>query len=133
MRLPAFSLPLMLRWGLVASYMGVIYYLSSQPTFTLPSFDYNDKVAHFLAYSLLGFLLSEAISESNKNLRTWEKIIVGIVVSAAYGALDEYHQSFVPGRSPSVFDFLADTLGACFGCWVWSLFYQRKLLSEINP
>jgi VanZ family protein len=30
-----------------------------------------------------------------------------------YGASDEFHQRFVPGRTADVLDWLADSLGAC--------------------
>ena len=35
-----------------------------------------------------------------------------IVVASAYGVTDEWHQTFVPGRSSTVSDWVADTLGA---------------------
>lgn len=34
------------------------------------------------------------------------------VIAAGYGVLDEWHQSFVPGRDPSLMDWLADLVGA---------------------
>lgn len=39
---------------------------------------------------------------------------VGLAVALAsiYGAVDELHQAFVPGRSADAADWLADTLGA---------------------
>ena len=40
--------------------------------------------------------------------------------------VDEVHQSFVPGRDASVYDWLADTLGAGFGVLVFALFSIRQ-------
>jgi VanZ family protein len=34
------------------------------------------------------------------------------VIASLYGASDELHQSFIPGRSPEIGDWVADTLGA---------------------
>ena len=38
-----------------------------------------------------------------------------------YAITDEFHQRFTPGRTPSIYDVLIDTLGAVFGLgiWVW--------------
>ena len=39
--------------------------------------------------------------------------------ASLFGASDEFHQSFVPGRDTDVFDWVADTLGATAGALVW--------------
>jgi len=39
-------------------------------------------------------------------------ILVTIAFCSLYGITDEFHQSLVPGRSPDMLDWLADTLGA---------------------
>jgi VanZ family protein len=51
------------------------------------------------------------------------------VVTSAFGASDEWHQSFVPGRSAEVADWVADTAGAACAAvlyvrWTW---YRRQL------
>jgi VanZ family protein len=38
--------------------------------------------------------------------------IISILSCAIYAAMDEYHQSFVAGRGPSVRDVVIDTCGA---------------------
>ena len=38
-------------------------------------------------------------------------IFAAIVLVAGYASLDEFHQSFVPGRTPAVSDVLLDTTG----------------------
>ncbi len=38
-----------------------------------------------------------------------------VLLSVLYGAFDEVHQSFTPGRSPDVRDLFADGLGAALG------------------
>jgi VanZ family protein len=41
-----------------------------------------------------------------------------------YGASDELHQMFVPGRTAAFDDLLADTIGALVGaslCWAWGI------------
>jgi VanZ family protein len=36
-------------------------------------------------------------------------------IASVYGITDEFHQSFVPGRDANIWDWLADTIGACIG------------------
>ena len=42
-------------------------------------------------------------------------------ITSAYGAFDEWHQSFIPGRYASLVDILLDLVGALLGIWlaVW--------------
>ena len=104
--------------------MAAIFYLSSLPgdSIYLPPFPNSDKVAHVLVYAVLAAAVIFAFSP-------WRRPAVGailvLVISALYGASDEWHQSFVAGRTMDFFDFLADCFGALIviGCWLlwrWS-------------
>ncbi len=44
--------------------------------------------------------------------------VAAALLAAAYGAIDEVHQSFVAGRSSTVADAVADAVGAVIGAWV---------------
>lgn len=69
------------------------------------------KLAHFLEYAILGLLAARAFSGSPKQTvrSRWFVISVGLIV--AYALLDEYHQSFVPSRTASIFDSFIDMAG----------------------
>ncbi len=91
---------------LVAS---TIFWLSSQPVLPdfLPGFDGSDKLCHVLAYATLAAtLLYGARFPAGRQAWWWA---LGAVL---YGISDEFHQSFVPGRTPDVQDLLADSVGA---------------------
>jgi VanZ family protein len=50
----------------------------------------------------------------------WSRVTVlraaaAVVLSTLYGVSDEWHQSFVPGRSPDVLDVAADAVGSTIG------------------
>ncbi len=64
-----------------------------------------DKVAHF---SLFGLLASLVVRTGFPPRRAW----VAVAVVSLFGLTDEWHQSFTPGRSVEVADWVADTLGA---------------------
>lgn len=48
------------------------------------------------------------------------------IFSAVYGLMDEYHQSFVPGRTVDFYDFLADCGGALLYTAIFWLFQRRN-------
>jgi VanZ family protein len=71
---------------------------------------YIRKSAHFCEYFVFSLLVLRAIRGSRHTTRlTWALATVAIVFG--YAALDEFHQSFVPGRTPLFTDVLIDTTG----------------------
>jgi VanZ family protein len=79
------------------------------------------KLAHFSEYALLGILAARAFRTSTNPTiqRRWLLISLSIIVS--YALIDEYHQSFVPSRTASIFDSLIDMSGglAALGFISW--------------
>lgn len=71
------------------------------------------KIAHFSLYALVGFLLMSLFSTYNINEKN--KIIYTVIIGAIYAISDEFHQSFISGRSGQVSDVLLDTLGVTVG------------------
>ena len=69
------------------------------------------KIAHFTEYAILGFLAARAFRTSPRRAirQRWFLICVALVV--IYALVDEYHQSFVPSRTASIFDSLIDMAG----------------------
>ena len=57
---------------------------------------------------------------TEKRLSPSAKFLAAFFLSAAYGASDEFHQYFVPGRDCSGFDLLADIAGSAAGIYVFT-------------
>lgn len=70
-----------------------------------------DKAFHFSAYAVLAALMLRA-TLSPTSTRTM--LLVWTVV-ACFGALDEWHQQFIPRRAMSLDDWIADISGALVG------------------
>jgi VanZ family protein len=71
---------------------------------------YIRKCAHFTEYFILSLLLLRGIRGENRGTRlAWALMAIALV--ACYAALDEFHQSFVPGRTAAVGDVMIDTSG----------------------
>ena len=71
------------------------------------------KLAHFSIYTLVGISIMAFIS--TYNIILLKKFIISLSVGLVYAISDEIHQSFVPGRGPSVKDVCIDTSGVFLG------------------
>ena len=111
----------LLRRAPVVITMGVIFFLSHQSgdLFTPYHFRWADKLAHLAVYALL--CLTLIYSFEDRFRRTAKGMVVGvsIIFCLIYGLSDEFHQSFIPGRSPSFSDVAADAIGASLACMLW--------------
>ena len=66
---------------------------------------FTRKLAHFTEYAILGFLAARAFRSSPR----W--FLISALLIVVYALLDEYHQSFVPSRTASIFDSFIDMAG----------------------
>ncbi len=80
------------------------------------------KTAHFVEYTVLGFLMWRALRAEGAGPP--RQFFLALALCALYAASDEFHQSFVKGREASVRDVLIDSSGAAFGL---ALFRSLKL------
>lgn len=106
------------RWLPVLLYAALIFGLSHRESLPAGAELVNDKIAHFALYAGFGYLLARALTNagaSNKISR-W---VVAAAVASAYGLSDEWHQSFVPGRSAEIADWVADTAGGAAGAFIY--------------
>lgn len=86
------------------------------------------KSAHFTEYLILALLTFRFV-------RLYQPIPsafwVSLLICACYAATDEFHQSFVPGRGPSVRDVMIDTAGAALGLLLtWA--YLRRTAPTVS-
>lgn len=70
----------------------------------------NDKLVHLGLYSVLGATLAWAGARGRGR-----SAVTLLLAGAGYGALDEWHQALVPGRDPSLGDWIADAVGVVLG------------------
>ena len=100
-------------WGwLSLAYMGAIFLISSLPGRELPNLAGKDHYLHLLEFGVLGVLLALwAWGRFGDYHPAW-LVALGVVAFVSfYGATDELHQLFVPGRCCDLLDWLADTVG----------------------
>jgi hypothetical protein len=110
--------------------MGTIFLLSHQTgdSIDLPSFPGADKVAHMMAYGALALSLLWYFGKkgAGQMMRT---ALFTVALCLLYGVSDEFHQSFIPLRSVSALDIVADTAGASIVAFIWfySAWVRRKI------
>jgi VanZ family protein len=102
-------------WVPALLYMAGIFIVSSIPDLGPLPGGVSDKSGHTLAYAGLGALLLFALARGRPERVTLGRAAIAVALASAYGVTDEWHQSFVPGRSAEVADVLADVLGAALG------------------
>jgi VanZ family protein len=101
-------------WLPALVWMGLIFFLSAQPT--LPGFHerWLNKLlsngGHFGVYAVLALLCWRITRRGRWDGRV--ALAIAFVCAVLYGLSDECHQSFVPGRDPDVLDLAVDALGA---------------------
>jgi VanZ family protein len=111
----------MLLWLPAVLYMMVIFIVSSMSDLGEPPGGVSDKSLHLLSYAVLGVLLIVPLAKAALSRVTWRRALVAIALATLYGVSDEFHQSFVPGRSPELLDVAADAAGATLGVGVVGL------------
>lgn len=108
----------------------IIFAGSSIPDLSAPkvmNLSLSDKLAHLTEYFIFGFAMAFGLHRSGS---TRIILLLTILFGILYGASDEFHQSFVHGRSSDPFDLMADTIGSTVGA---AVYLQLKKILGKNP
>jgi VanZ family protein len=84
------------------------------------------KLAHITEFGAFSVAIFHGIRGPRHGWKlTWA--IFTLLIASGYGGFDEWHQSFVPSREPSVRDVLIDTSGALLAqvfVWAYAKFHR---------
>ncbi len=83
------------------------------------------KAAHITEYAVLGWLAARAFIGSSHELLRRRWFLVSLLLTVFHALLDEYHQSFVPSRSGSLYDSGIDIAGGLIGVIGFAYFHYR--------
>jgi len=89
------------------------------------------KIAHLTEYALLGLLAARAFRGSTRERLRTRWFLASVILIVVYALVDEYHQSFVPSRTGSIYDSLIDIAGGFAALIVvrhrnWFSVHQRR-------
>ncbi|UCD78287.1 MAG: VanZ family protein [Desulfobacterales bacterium] len=114
-------------WLPLIIYCLLIYIQSDYPSpESLPSFKFSDKLLHFAAYAVMGVLFYRAYQTLPVKNNIQLLMLLSMISASLYGISDEIHQSFVPYRDGSLFDGIADILGAVCGVYLYHLMTMAR-------
>lgn len=115
----------------IAAYCALIFWLSHQssPVPMEMRFPGEDKVAHIILYGGLAGLISIGLHRAPKTYPMWVMRFGPVLFAALYGLSDEFHQSFVPLRSSSGWDLLADIAGAAMAHAACTRYFRGRRAS----
>lgn len=118
------------KWGPFLVNMVLIFMFSSIPKNKLPDLAQSDfivkKGGHMLGYFLLALTFWYGLRWDKK--RWW----LAWMVAVLYAITDEFHQSFSPGRTPSLGDVAFDSIAAGLGVWVGYVMMKFKESRKIT-
>ena len=110
-------------WTLPLAVAATIVWLSAQSSYpggvSLPP--PLDKVAHLSVFAALAWALDLAFQQNRPDLPMYKRHMLVFVAVSFWGATDEWHQFFVPGRACELGDWIADTLGGALALLVRAL------------
>jgi VanZ family protein len=89
------------------------------------------KCCHLAEYAILGLLVFRALGHARTELSPWSWPRVGgtLLIVFLYASSDEFHQSFVPTRTPLFSDVCIDTVGSAIAllvAWLWHCYRSPK-------
>jgi len=97
---------------------------------TLKIFDI-DKLIHVSIFFVFGILVYRSLAVPVIELSfRWSRAILAVAVVMVYGVIDEFHQSFVPGRTPDVWDATSDMVGGMLAIFIVYLHYRWKVMKD---
>lgn len=110
-----------LRWFPSFAMAALIFVESAIPGKIVNDAGFGNEQLHVTAHFLLFLVLGMCVWYATQSF------IQAFVLTFLYALSDEYHQSFVLGRSSSWFDIQVDMIGVfvgLFGIWLWNTFQK---------
>src|SRR5260370_31129326 len=103
------------------SWMALITYWSGQSTLPIDQpnvanalHGLQHRIAHVVVFGLLGLLARWALGGLPR------ATLLAVLLVSIFGATDEWHQAFTPGRRAAIDDWAVDTASAALALYAWT-------------
>jgi VanZ family protein len=100
--------PKIVFWLPALLWAGLILFLSTIPRIVPAEESVEHKIGHITVFAILGGTVMWALHRGHA-LHASKALVIATLLTAAYGASDEWHQRYVPGRSCEFSDVVIDT------------------------
>jgi VanZ family protein len=110
-------------WLPVFLWMLFIFILSSVPGRDIPNLPipFFHKGVHFFEYSVLGALWMRGFTYGRSGVKLFKLSVLAWVLTGIFALSDEWHQTFIPGRSGRLEDVRFDVICAIVGILFYSI------------
>jgi VanZ family protein len=113
-------------WVPLLFYCFIIYLQSSHASFANLNKWNMDKILHFSAYAIMGFLFLRAARSFWAKTSLGILAIIAIIASSIFGIGDEFHQLSVPSRRIDLLDIWANVAGSILGVSAYCIYLYKK-------
>lgn len=113
------------RWGPVVLWMAIVFLVSSLSRPAMAS-RVPDWISHPLEYAVGSALFCRALTEGRGRPLSLRAAAAATLLATLYGVTDEYHQSFVPGRTSDPADVGKDFAGAAAASFLYRRWTMEK-------
>lgn len=86
------------------------------------------KAAHFTEYFIFALLAARAFTTSAREMLRNRWFQVSLLLVVAYSLSDEFHQSFYPSRTASIYDSMIDSFGGLVALTI--LWWRRGRIAK---
>jgi VanZ family protein len=90
------------------------------------------KAAHFSEYAVFALLAARALARSSQRWLRHGWFLISLLMVIFYALVDEFHQSFVPSRTASVYDSLIDMSGGLCALLLYALWRYKSPKSKVQ-
>jgi VanZ family protein len=111
-------------WVPSFGFMAAVWFLSDVVSVETPEL-LSDKFLHFVAYALFGLANCRAFHGGFRPPVVWATV-GALLLTASFGALDEWRQSGVSFRDASSADWIADITGGVAGWMIFRILSRRR-------
>ncbi len=120
-------------WLPLFLYAAIVFFLSSRPIRIHGPWRQMDKPVHVVEFAIFSILARRSIRRSAPHWGGSVATLGAVVLSVGYGITDEWHQAFVPTRTPDPTDLMADTVGAALAQLPAIQRWFEPRLREVEP
>ena len=120
------------RWLPVVLWMAVVFFFSSLSNLG-PAGRVPDWISHPIEYGAGAALVCRALDGDRRRALTVSAALAATLLTTAYGVTDEYHQSFVPGRTSDPLDGAKDLAGSAAAAFLYRRWSREATAARSRP
>ena len=120
------------RWAMVVAWMAVVFGVSSISNLG-PAARVPDWISHPIEYGVGAAMVCRALDDNRRRALTVSTALTATLLTTAYGVTDEYHQSFVPGRTSDPMDVAKDLAGSAAASFLYRRWSMERTAARWRP